>query len=44
MMYDKLENCSVVDKLGKKIFKAEVSPIFTEKNIIDMTMLKTLQN
>ena len=30
-MYDKLENCSVVDKLGGKIFTDEVSLILTDR-------------
>ena len=30
-MYDRLENCSIVEKLGKKIFKAEVALILTDK-------------
>ena len=30
-MYDRLENCSVMDKLGQKYIKAEVSVILTDR-------------
>ena len=49
MMYDRLENCSVMDKLGKKILKAEVLLILTDRekdhyDIFEHHMLKTIHN